>query len=229
MRYLVIGLGIYGSNLAKDLASMGHEVIGVDIKKSAVEALKNDISTVYCVDTTDAASLGVLPFKNVDLVIVAIGENFGASVKTVALLKNSGVRHIYARAADALHHSILKWFDIDRILVPEQRAANDLAMEMILGTDVMTMRVASETFVAKFRLPQYYVGKTYGDIAKSLEGMIRLVTVARSQERKSVIGINQPELETICGDYTDVAAEAGDVITCLGNRKALLKMMRQIS
>ena len=94
MRYLVIGLGIYGSNLAKDLASMGHEVIGVDIKKSAVEALKNDISTVYCVDTTDAASLGVLPFKNVDLVIVAIGENFGASVKTVALLKNSGVRHI---------------------------------------------------------------------------------------------------------------------------------------
>ena len=229
MRYLVIGLGIYGSNLAKDLASMGHEVIGVDIKKSAVEALKNDILTVYCVDTTDAASLGVLPFKNVDLVIVAIGENFGASVKTVALLKNSGVRHIYARAADALHHSILKCFDIDRILVPEQRAANDLAMEMILGTDVMTMRVASETFVAKFRLPQYYVGKTYGDIAKSLEGMIRLVTVARSQERKSVIGINQPELETISGDYTDVAAEAGDVITCLGNRKGLLKMMRQIS
>ena len=73
------------------------------------------------------------------------------------------------------------------------------------------------------------MGKTYGDIAKSLEGMIRLVTVARSQERKSVIGINQPELETISGDYTDVAAEAGDVITCLGNRKGLLKMMRQIS
>ncbi len=78
MRYLIIGLGIYGTNLAKDLTDMGHEVIGADSSATKVNAIKDYISTAYILDSTDEASLGVLPLKNVDLVIVAIGENFGA-------------------------------------------------------------------------------------------------------------------------------------------------------
>ena len=69
---------------------MGHEVIGADVNASLVEAIKDYISTAYIIDSTDEISLSVLPLKNVDLVIVAIGENFGASIRTVALLKNSG-------------------------------------------------------------------------------------------------------------------------------------------
>lgn len=100
MRYLIIGLGIYGSNLARDLTDMGHEVIGADIRSANVEAVKDYISTAYILDSTDEPSLAALPLKNVDLVIVAIGENFGASVKTVALLRKLGIRKIYARAID---------------------------------------------------------------------------------------------------------------------------------
>lgn len=126
MKYLIIGLGIYGSNLALDLTALGHEVIGADNRANNIGAIKDYISTVYLVDSTEESALGVLPLKNVDLVIVAIGENFGASVKTVALLKKMGVRHIYARAIDRLHESILQGFGIDRILTPEQHAAADL-------------------------------------------------------------------------------------------------------
>ena len=90
MRYLIIGLGIYGENLARDLTAMGHEVIGADRSQSHVEALKEYISTVYLIDSTEESQLSVLPLRNVDLVIVAIGENFGASIKTVALLKKAG-------------------------------------------------------------------------------------------------------------------------------------------
>ena len=103
MRYLIIGLGIYGENLARDLTDMGHEVIGADIKQSHVEAVKDYISTVYIIDSTEEGALAVLPLSNVDMVIVAIGENFGASIRTVALLKKAGVKHIFARAIDKLH------------------------------------------------------------------------------------------------------------------------------
>ena len=74
MRYLIIGLGIYGSNLAIDLTDMGHEVIGADSNPSLVDAIKDYISTAYIVDATDEAALTALPLKNVDLIIVAIGE-----------------------------------------------------------------------------------------------------------------------------------------------------------
>ena len=103
MRYLIIGLGIYGANLAIDLTNMGHEVIGADSNPSLVEGIKDLISTAYIIDATDESALAALPLKNVDLVIVAIGENFGASIRIVALLKKLGVEHIYARAIDKLH------------------------------------------------------------------------------------------------------------------------------
>ena len=73
MRYLVIGLGIYGSNLARDLTEMGHEVIGVDVKQNNIDEIKDYISTVYMIDSTEEAALSVLPLRNVDVVIVAIG------------------------------------------------------------------------------------------------------------------------------------------------------------
>ncbi|MDE6303658.1 MAG: NAD-binding protein, partial [Paramuribaculum sp.] len=87
MRYLIIGLGIYGANLAVDLTKMGHEVIGADISAPLVESIKDYVSTAYILDSTDKSALSALPLNNVDLVIVAIGENFGASIRTVALLK----------------------------------------------------------------------------------------------------------------------------------------------
>ena len=67
MRYLIIGLGIYGTNLAKDLTDMGHEVIGADHKETAVDAIKDYIATAYIIDSTDEQAIGALPLKNVDL------------------------------------------------------------------------------------------------------------------------------------------------------------------
>ena len=106
MKYLVIGLGTYGRELAINLSLQGNEVIGVDHRSENIEAVKEQLMTVYELDAKDENSLKLLPLKNMDIVIVAIGEDFGASLKTVALLKKNGVKHIYARAIDNLHQSI---------------------------------------------------------------------------------------------------------------------------
>ena len=100
MKYIIIGLGNYGGVLAEELSVLGHEVIGVDTNEHRVDVLKDKIATSFIIDATDEQSLSVLPLKDVDVVIVAIGENFGASVRVVALLKKKGVKHIYARAVD---------------------------------------------------------------------------------------------------------------------------------
>ena len=94
MKYIIIGLGNYGSVLAEELSALGHEVIGVDTNERRVDVLKDKIATSFIIDATDEQSLSVLPLKDVDVVIVAIGENFGASIRVVALLKKNGVKHI---------------------------------------------------------------------------------------------------------------------------------------
>ena len=89
MKYIIIGLGNYGHVLAEELSALGHEVIGADISSSRVDGLKDKIATAFVIDATDEQALSVLPLNSVDVVIVAIGENFGASIRVVALLKLS--------------------------------------------------------------------------------------------------------------------------------------------
>lgn len=228
MRYLIIGLGIYGSNLAIDLTNMGHEVIGADKNPTLVESIKDFISTAYIIDANDEISLSALPLKNVDLVIVAIGENFGASIRTVAILKKLDVKHIYARAIDELHESILQSFDIDRIITPEQRAAADLVNEMALGIDCVTMRVDADHMVVKFRAPEFIVGLHYSNLNLEKDYSLTLVTASRPQSKRNILGIEHNS-DTVLPDLTDesLLVEENDMLTCFGPRSAFRKLFKR--
>ena len=132
MKYLIIGLGHYGATLAMELTAMGHEVVGADGNGLHVDSVKDRMAASFVLDATDEMALSVLPLKSVDAVIVAIGDNFGASVRIVSLLKKLKVKRIYARAVDEVHKGVLEAFSIDRILTPEQDAARLLAQQLEL-------------------------------------------------------------------------------------------------
>ena len=110
MKYLIIGLGNYGGVLAEELTALGHEVVGVDQNELHVDRLKDKMAVSFVIDATDEMALQVLPLKTVDVVIVAIGENFGASIRVVSLLRKYQVKHIYARAVDDVHKTVLEAF-----------------------------------------------------------------------------------------------------------------------
>lgn len=229
MRYMIIGLGIYGSNLAVDLTKMGHEVIGADVSPTLVESIKDFISTAYIIDSTDEISLGVLPLNNVDIVIVAIGENFGASIKTVALLKKLGVKHIYARAIDKLHESILEGFHIERILTPEQRAAEDLVHEMALGSGVDCMKIDDTNYVLKFRVPDFLVGLKYDSLDLKHTYGLTLVAVTRPRESRNILGVNRAHPVMLAPDeLVDTRVEPHDTFTCIGTAKSFRALSNHI-
>ena len=110
MKCIIIGLGTYGRVLVDELSALGHEVIAVDNEAGRVERVKDICDAVFQIEATDELALSVLPLKKVDVVIVAIGQNLGASVRVVALLKKLGVEHIYARAIDNVHKNIMQAF-----------------------------------------------------------------------------------------------------------------------
>lgn len=227
MRYLIIGLGIYGSNLARDLVAMGHEVIGADSSRVTVDAIKDYITTAYIIDTTEETSLGVLPLRNVDIVIVAIGENFGASVKTVALLKKNGVRTIFARAIDPLHESILESFHVARILRPEQRAARDLTREMVLGSTTESLELTDDSYVIKFTAPSTFVGQRYDDIELDKDGNLKLIAVTRPRETSNILGLNHLSPRII--DPAGNRVEEGDVWLVIGSKRDFKALYKNLS
>lgn len=134
MKYLVIGLGNFGSTLAATLTDMGHSVIGVDSNAHRIEEIKDRIDLAYILDATERVSLRSLPLEEIDCVIVAIGQSMDSSLRTVASLKELKVKNIIARALDTTHSSILRAMDIQKILIPESYAARIFA-EKILSND----------------------------------------------------------------------------------------------
>lgn len=230
MRYVIIGLGIYGGNLAVDLTKMGHEVIGADSNPSVIEAIKDYISAAYIVDSTDETALSMLPLKNVDLVIVAIGENFGASIRTVALLKKMGVKHIFARAIDKLHKSILDSFNLDRIVTPEQRAATDLVNEMELGSDMRSIRLVDDFLAIRFTIPKLFVGMTYKDLQFDTKYGLTIIGAARAVAARNMLGISHTSLRLMKPDeFEKATVEESDIILCTGSVKAFRGFYRSIN
>ncbi len=134
MKYLVIGLGNFGSTLAATLTDMGHSVIGVDNNEHCIEEIKDRIDLAYIMDATERASLRSLPLDEIDCVIVAIGQSMDNSLRAVASLKELNVTNIIARALDTTHSSILRAMDINKILIPESYAARIFA-EKILSNE----------------------------------------------------------------------------------------------
>lgn len=229
MRYLIIGLGIYGSNLAIDLTRMGHEVIGADSSETKVDAIKDYISAAYIVDTTEESAVNALPLKNVDLVIVAIGENFGASVKTVAMLKRAGVKRLFARAIDDLHEAILQGLDVERILTPEQRAAKDLVHEMELGSTVKTLMVDKEHYVLNFKATKYFFGLKYTELHGERLFGLQLVAATRPVRNINTLGLGHQMPALLDITQPDIEVEEGDMLTCFGSSAAYRKLFRYIN
>ena len=229
MRYLVIGLGIYGSNLAKDLTTFGHEVIAADSRANLVDAIKDYVSTVYVADSTDEISLSALPLSNVDAVIVAIGEDFGASIKTVALLKKLGVKRIFARAVDDVHRSILEGLNVARILTPEQRAAFDLTQEMSLGHESAVLHITDDNYVMKFGMPDFFGGIKYSEINFQQIYGLKIITAARPVSKRNLLGITADTLLPLNIDDSEVRVESGDVVVCYGAASAYHKLIKAIN
>lgn len=130
-RFLVIGLGQLGSEIAKALHEKGAEVIAVDRAMNHVEEIKDSVTSAICLDSTEEEALSSLKVDELDAAIVAIAEDLQSSILTTALLKELGVETIIARKAGTLHGKILEKVGATRIISPETNVADQLARSLV--------------------------------------------------------------------------------------------------
>lgn len=216
MKYIIIGLGNYGCVLAEELSALGHEVIGADVSEGRVDTIKDKVTTAFVIDATDEQSLSVLPLNSVDVVIVAIGENFGASVRVVALLKQKKVAHIYARAIDTVHKAVLEAFDLERILTPEEDAARNLVQLLDFGTNMEAFRIDSEYYVVKFTVPKKLIGYFVGELNLDEEFRLKIIGLKRANKVTNCLGISLTELHVKNELPEDEKVHEGDELVCYG-------------
>lgn len=214
--------------LAEELSALGHEVIGADNIESRVESIKDKIATGFVMDATDEQSLSVLPLNSVDVVIVAIGENFGASIRVVALLKQKKVEHIYARSIDPVHRAVLEAFSLEKILTPEEDAARSLVQLLDFGTQMEAFRVDADYYVVKFLVPEKFVGYFVNELTLDAEFRLKLIALKRAKTIENCVGISLTERSVVNALPADDKIRKGDELVCYGKYRDFQKFWRAL-
>lgn len=228
MKYLIIGLGNFGSVMATELSALGHEVIGADNNLSRVDRIKDSITTAYHLDASDSLALSALPVTSVDVVIVAVGENFGASIKIVALLKQLKAQHIYARAIDLVHKAILEAFNVEKILTPEADSARVLVHSMDLGVGIEAFQVDEQYYILKFCVPKPFVGVDVNSLLLEKEFNIKIIGVKRARYITNFLGVSVLSTEIENNLQQPMILTEQDELVCYGRYKDFQKLWRAV-
>lgn len=160
MKFIVLGLGNFGTALSIQLTAQGHEVIGVDRSMAKVDQIKEKMTHAVCMDTTDADAMSTLPLRDADAVVVAIGEDEGASILTTALLKNLKVSRIIGRVMSNLQKTVLEAMDIQEYITPEEEAADRLALRLDNSGIVDSFKISDQYSIIETKVPPKYRGMT---------------------------------------------------------------------
>lgn len=118
--FAVIGLGRFGGSVCKTLADAGQEVLAIDKYESRVNDYKDIATQAVVADAQDEDVLRSLGIRNVDHVIVAIGEDIQASILVTLMVKEQGVGYVTAKAQNEYHAKVLEKLGVDRVVHPER-------------------------------------------------------------------------------------------------------------
>ncbi len=226
MKYIIVGLGNFGSSLAERLTKKGHEVIGVDSKMDKVEALKEKITHTICLDCTDPQAVTHLPFGDTDIVFVAIGENEGANIMATALMKQLKIKRLISRAISPLHQTVLEAMGVDEIVHPEEETAERWAKKLHMRGVVDSFELTTNYNIIEATTPSAFVGKTIQEIAFRKNYNIVLLTIIKMVDQKNIFGTMRKEQEVQGVVSTRTVVEAGDILVMYGNIKDIQAVLK---
>ncbi len=226
MKYIIIGLGNFGLSLAEKLTKMGNEVIGIDNNYNKVEAVKERISHAICMSATDEYTMKGLPFKDTDVVIIAIGEDRGANVMASALVKKLHANKIISRAIDPIHETILEAMDIHTIVHPEEETAERWAKKLSLKGMVESFEISGKYSVVEIAIPTRCIGKKIEEIGFRNNYNLVFVTIIKKVAEKNFFGKTK-RVNEVQGVVTyEAVLESGDILVLYGENEDIKKFIK---
>lgn len=206
-KFAVIGVGRYGATIARRLAEKGAQVFAFDPDEEKIEGIKDDVAFAVTMDATDVRALRSQNIDDVDAAVVAIGENFEATILTCVHLIDLGVKRIIARASGEHQRLILQKIGVLEILTPEDEVAFVVREKLINPSIVSFLQLPDDYEIAEIIAPKGIVGRTIDGIAFRNKYELTLVTIKREYHIKKnneelteqhVIGV--PKSDTVIMD-----------------------------
>ena len=229
-QFLIIGLGRFGSSIAKTIYELGHDVLAIDKDEEKVQEISDYVTHAVQMDSTDESILKTLGVTNFDVAVVTIGSNLQDSVMATLILKELGVKYIIAKANifknqdendftkanNELHAKVLTKIGADKVVLPERDMGTRVAHNLVSSNILDYIELSEEYSILEIEAIKEWFNKSLKEIE------------IRKKHGINVVAIKRGEKVNISPSAEDIIKE-NDVLVALGSAKDLNKFESMIS
>ncbi|MCR1949688.1 MULTISPECIES: TrkA family potassium uptake protein [unclassified Clostridium] len=215
-QFVIIGLGRFGSSIAKTLYSLGNDVLAIDRDEDIVQEIADSVTHAVQLDATDENALRALGIRNFDVAVVTIGDNIQSSIMATLLVKELGVKYIIAKGHSDLHAKVLYKIGADRVVLPEKDMGVRVAHNLVSANILDYIELSEDYSVMEIQALDEWSGKTLNELRLRSKYGINVMAIKRGDD------VNlSPSAEDIVED--------NDVIVAIGSAEDLNRLEGMIA
>lgn len=210
-QFVIIGLGRFGSSIAKTLYSLGSDVLAIDLDEDIVQEISDSVTHAVQLDATDENALRSLGIRNFDVAVVTIGDNIQSSIMATLLVKELGVKYIIAKGHSDLHAKVLYKIGADRVILPEKDMGVRVAHNLVSANILDYIELSEDYSVMEIQALEEWTGSTLKDVKLRSKYGINVMAIKRGDE------VN-------LSPSADDIIELGDIIVAIGSAEDLSRL-----
>lgn len=215
-QFAILGLGYFGSTVARELKRHQNQVLGVDRDETRVDAMSDILDHAVIADLTDEKSLEELSLDAYDAVVIDVDDNLEASVICTLHVKELGAKEIWAKAHSDAHYKLLERLGADRVIYPEYDVGMRVAESLNYHAMVDFIRLGERQFIVEVETTERLV-----------EHCASVANLAIDQDALFLVAIKRGE-EVIRNPADDTPLQAGDNLVLMGDLQAMREIGKQI-
>jgi trk system potassium uptake protein TrkA len=207
-RFAVIGLGRFGSSIARTLGEKGQQVLAIDKNENLVNDIMDHVTKAVCLDASDEKAVKSAGLQDVEVAVCAIATDVESSVLITLLLKELGIPTIVCKANDEAHKKALEKIGATRVVLPETEMGSRIANTLLSSSDkvVEHVDVSDVSSIIEIKPPEEFIGKSLRELKVRAEYGVTVIAIKRKV--KAVKGG-----ESIEEEHIDINPQADDIIT----------------
>ena len=205
---LIIGMGRFGRHIARKLNDLDIQVLGIDNDEDKVREVLPYVANAEVGDATNQDFLKTLGLKNFDVCIVAVGDNFLASLEITSYLKELGAKKVVSRAARDTQEKFLLRNGADAVVYPEKLMGNLTAMRYSSDNIFDYIQIGKDFAVFEIAVPNEWLGKTIGQVDVRKHYNINIIAIKKDDDISVTPGashvLNSEESLLVLGKDKDI-------------------------
>ncbi len=216
--FAVIGLGSFGRQLCTTITENGGKVIAVDNDPVLVDQMNGIVTKAVVMDSTDENAISSLLKDEIDIAIVAIGDNVEANILTTAILKQISVPYVISRSGTDIHQKVLKQIGANEVIDLEIGGGTRLGKRLVAPQLLKRISFSNEYSLSEIMLPSVFQGKKVLDLQINTRFSLNLVYIKRTKLDVDEEG-NPGKETTIITPEDEVVLQENDILIVAGRNK----------